>query len=340
MNYTKSLTKPPESFNDLNKWADYLEILCLSSEDKIITRDEIYDKLYGDKSDDETSIQTNELEDEDSRNEIEEYKSETNGEKVDNRLSKIGDIFEFLISRKALYEKQYPFLVTIAPKTIALKKDVSFKQYSYLGLLLSANLDYFSYFKPELTTNFEINSMHVFKKLFPIDANVEYFGKGALRGNIFSQNKLIDRIKKLAEVLNLKLSARFDEQEVGHSNTGDGGLDLIGWYDIFDDNNGKIVNFGQCACGKDWYNKQFDIHIAKWKNYIDTTHPILTTLITPTSYRKYDGSWYNNMKVYDCIIIDRLRFIRALTKKENSKVSFVNMAMVQKVMAIEMKYFS
>lgn len=340
MEYKKSLTAPPGSFSDLNKWSDYLEIFCLTSLDKIVTQDEIFDKLYGDKSDDESSVKSNEHEDEDDENDIEEYVSNNSSERTDVRLSKIGDIFEFLNSRKSLYGEHYPFQITRGPKTISLNKEISYRQYSYLGLLLSANLDYFSYYKPELTTNFELNSIHVFKKLFPIDAQIQYFGKGGQRNPIFTQNKLIDRVKKLAEVLGVKLSAYFDEEEIGHNNTGDGGLDLVGWFDLFDDNSGKVINFGQCACGKDWYNKQFDINAAKWQNFISTNHPILTTLITPASFRKYTGDWFNNMKIYDCIIIDRLRFVKSLNRKENSKVAHLNMEMVNTIKELNINYFN
>jgi len=340
MSYSKSLNRPPDNFTDLNKWGDYIEILCLTSLDKIISKDEIYDKLYGDKSDDENSVQSNESESEDGLYDITEYTVESSSERTDIRMSKIGDIFEFLKSRQSLYDQHYPFKISQSPQFITLKKESSFRQYSYLGLLISANLDYFSNYKHQLTTTFEVNSVYVFKKLFPTAANVEYFGKGAARSQIFSQNKLIDRLKQLSIILNIKLSSHFDENEIGHNNTGDGGLDLVGWCDLFDENSGKIVNFGQCACGKDWYHKQFDMNIAKWKNYISPNHPILTTLITPSSFRKYDGSWFNNMKIYDCIIIDRLRFIKSLTKRENSKVAFATMSIVEEIKKINMTTFN
>lgn len=340
MKYLRSLTKPPNSFGDTNKWADYLEVLCLTSMDNIISADDIYDKLYGDKSDDESSTSTNEYETEDGESDIVEYMVETSSEKSDVRQSKINDVFEFLVSRNSLFEDSYPFRVSLGPRYIKLNDNISFKQYSYLGLLISSNLDYFSYFKSDLTTNFELNSIFVFKKLFPENAKIEYFGKGAARSKIFSANKLIDRIKQLSEILQFPLASVFDEAEIGQNNTGDGGLDLVGWYDIADNNSGKIINFGQCACGKDWFNKQFDISMSKWKNYLHPRHPILTTLITPSSFRKYDGSWFNNMKIYDCIIIDRSRFLKSLRKRENSKVATVNMEMVKILKEINLSHFN
>lgn len=340
MNYLRSLAKPPDSFGNINKWADYIEALCLASIDKIITADDIYDKLYGDKSDDESSTSTIEYETEDGESDIDEYITESSSEKSDVRQSKINDVFEFLISRESLFKENYPFKISLGPRYIELNKKISMRQYSYLGLLISSNLDYFSYFKSDLTINFELNSLFVFKKLFPENAKIEYFGKGASRNSVFSANKLIDRIKQLSEVLKFPLAPIFNEDEIGHNNTGDGGLDLVGWYDIADDNSGKIINFGQCACGKDWFDKQFDISISKWKNYIHPLHPILTTLITPSSYRKYDGTWYNNMKIYDCIIIDRSRFLKSLRKKENSKVASINMEMVEKIKEINLNHFN
>ncbi len=340
MNYLKSLTKHPESLGDQNKWADYIEILCLTSLDKMITADFIYDKLYGDKSEDETSIESNEHESDDGETDINEYIAESKSERSDFRISKVNDFFEFLVSRNSLFKNHYPFKITLGPRSIKLDEELSFRQYSYLGLLISSNLDYFSYFKTELTTNFELNSLFVFRKLFPESAKIEYFGKGASRSEIFSASKLADRIKQLSEALNLPLASIFDPNEIGDTNTGDGGLDLVGWYDVADGNRGKIINFGQCACGKEWFDKQFDMNISKWQNFITHLHPILTTLITPSSYRKYDGSWYNNMKIYDCIIIDRSRFLKSLRKRENSKVAISNIKMVKKVKEINLNYFN
>lgn len=340
MNYLKSLTEPPQSFGDQNKWADYLEILCVSSMDKIVTADDIFDKLYGDKSDDEQSVESNEHESDDGEVDIAEYMVESTSERSDVRQSKINDQFEFLVSRQALFGDFYPFRISFAPRNIQLKERLSFKQYSYLGLLISSNLDYFSYFKPDLTTNFEINSLFVFKKLFPEQAKIEYFGKGAQRSSVFSDNKLIDRIRTLADKLKLPLTALVNEDEFGQNNSGDGGLDLVGWYDIGDDNSGKIINFGQCACGKEWFEKQFDISMDKWRNYLQTNHPILTTLLTPSSFRKYDGTWYKESKIYNCIIIDRLRFLKSLRKRENSKVASSNIDMIYKVMEINISHFN
>ena len=51
----KSITTYPRSFSDANKWADYIEILCLLSLDTDLTIDDIYDRISGDKSVDEES---------------------------------------------------------------------------------------------------------------------------------------------------------------------------------------------------------------------------------------------------------------------------------------------
>lgn len=340
MKYLKSLTKPPRSFGDQNKWADYLEALCLCSLDKVISANDIYDKLYGDKSDDEESVESNEHESDDEEVDLREYIVESYSERSDVRQSKINDQFEFLVARQTLFSEFYPFKVSLAPRSIELMERLSFKQYSYLGLLISSNLDYFSYFKPDLTKNFEINSLFVFRKLFPEQAQIEYFGNGAQRSSVFSANKLIDRVKILSEKLKLPLTNYATEDEIGKNNTGDGGLDLVGWFDIGDDNSGKIINFAQCACGKEWFDKQFDISMDRWSNYLQTNHPILTTLITPSSFRKYDGTWYKESKIYNCIIIDRLRFLKSLRKRENSKVAASNIDIINKVIKINISHFN
>ncbi len=335
---SKKLTVPPNSFGDQNKWADYIEILCLTSEDKIVTADDIYDKIYGDKSDDESDDY---LDDEWSDEiDLDNEPNMSHSEKEDRNKTKINDVFEFLISRVSLFNDLYPFKLSRSPSYLEIDNKLSFKQYSYLGLLISSNLDYFAKYRPKLTTSFEKNSVFVFKKLFPENANIEYFGKGSDRDNRFNANKLSDRLKQLSAVLKIPLSPDFDENEINNSNTGDGGLDLVGWFDIMDDNSGKIINFGQCACGKEWSDKQFDIHPAKWNNFLHLNQPIIRTLITPSSFRKYSGEWFKKMKIYDCIVIDRLRFLKSLRKKENSKVANSNFTIVEEIIGWNLDYFN
>lgn len=333
----KKLTTPPDGFGDKNKWADYLELLCITSLDKLISADEIFDKIFGDKSDDEAEDTS--LIDE-SEELVSEHLEETRGERDDIHKSKINEIFDFLESRLSLFDEYYPFQLSRAPRYIKLKEKLSNKNYSYLGLLASSNLDYLRMHKPILTTNFEINSVFVFKKLLPQDAKIEYFGKGNERGSVFSENKLYDRLLQLSGVLKTPISSLLDEADINASNTGDGGLDIVGWYDVMDDLSGKVIIFGQCACGLDWYDKQFDIHPAKWDNYITSSHPILRTLITPISFRNFDGGWFKKSKIFDCVIIDRYRFLRSLRKRENSKVAMSNFNIVEEVIKWNSDYFN
>lgn len=328
----KKITSPPDSFSDRNKWADYIELLCITSIDKNVALDDIYDMLFGDKSDDEID---NENEDDDEIN-----PDEAISEKKDKKKTKISDIFEFLKSREILFGEFYPFKISNSPLYIQMKSSQTFKHLSYLGLLASSNLDYLKTFQSSLTTNFERNSIFVFKKLFPIEADVEYFGKGNARGKVFTENKLSARIRQLSEVLNVPLSPVFDDTEVNDSNTGDGGLDIVGWINFEDNNNGKVINFAQCACGRDWYNKQFEIHDARWRTFLYINQPILRTLITPSSFRRYDGNWFKQMKIYDCILIDRLRFLKSLRKKENTKVALSNGQIIEEVISWNNEYFN
>ena len=85
----KKLTTPPDGFGDKNKWADYIELLCISSLDKIISADEIYDKIYGDKSDDEAE-DTGLIDD--SEDFVIEIEIESKGERDDIHKSKINQI--------------------------------------------------------------------------------------------------------------------------------------------------------------------------------------------------------------------------------------------------------
>lgn len=334
----KSITNYPKPFTDANKWADYIEILCLLSPDTDITVEDIYDRISGDKSEDE-EVEISE-----------EYRSETpldtqridNGSdsapKTDYRYNKIKDHFMLLSTRNIQFNQFYPFVISKKGNRITQVKKLSFKHYTYIYLLLSANLDYFKKFQFNLSHNFEEISLDVLKKLLPNTSQVHYFGSGGKRGGLFNANKLYDRIKILGEQLGVHLSSRCTEVNIGSRNTGDGGLDLVAWYDFKEKNVGMVTYFAQCACGKEWFDKQFESHTLNWESKLQLVNKPINLLFTPSCFRKLDGRWLNDAKIVDSIIIDRLRIIRHLTRRENSRNVFRNLSVIEQILKEKLLY--
>ena len=236
------------------------------------------------------------------------------------------------------FDKFYPFIISKKGNRITRVKKLSFKHYTYIYLLFSANLDYFKKFQPRLTHNFEEISLDVFRKFLPPTSHVHYFGSGGQRGGLFCKNKLYDRIKILSEQLGLHLSSYCTLENIGNNNLGDGGLDLVGWYDFKEKNVGMVTYFAQCACGKEWFDKQFESHSLNWENKLQFMNRPVNLLFTPSSFRKLDGHWLNESKIKDSIIVDRLRIIRHLSRRENSQNVFRNLDIIEDIFKERLRY--
>lgn len=333
----KSITTYPKSFNDTNKWADYIEILCLLSPDADLTVDDIYDRVSGDKSADEESEIFEDYILENSINITEMDKGSDSAPKTDFKYEKIRDYFKSLDARQAQFNSSYPFVISNQNRITRIDQ-FSNQHYTYIYLLFSANLDYFSKFLYQLSHNFEEISLDVFRKLLPPTSQVHYFGSGGKRGGLFQPNKLYDRIKILGAQLGLHLSSRCTEDSIGRNNSGDGGLDLVGWYDFKEKNVGMITYFAQCACGKDWFDKQFESHPLSWEGKLQLVNRPINVLFTPSSFRKLDGHWLNDGKIIDAIIIDRLRIVRHITLQESEQNVLRNNDMIEQIFKERLKY--
>ena len=333
----KSITTYPKSFNDTNKWADYIEILCLLSPDADLTVDDIYDRVSGDKSADEESEIFEDYILENSINITEMDKGSDSAPKTDFKYEKIRDYFKLLDARQAQFNSSYPFVISNQNRITRIDQ-FSNQHYTYIYLLFSANLDYFSKFLYQLSHNFEEISLDVFRKLLPPTSQVHYFGSGGKRGGLFQPNKLYDRIKILGAQLGLHLSSRCTEDSIGRNNSGDGGLDLVGWYDFKEKNVGMITYFAQCACGKDWFDKQFESHPLSWEGKLQLVNRPINVLFTPSSFRKLDGHWLNDGKIIDAIIIDRLRIVRHITLQESEQNVLRNNDMIEQIFKERLKY--
>ena len=333
----KSITTYPKYFSDANKWADYIEILCLLSPDADLTVDDIYDRVSGDKSADEESEIFEDYILENSINITEIDTGSDSAPKTDFKYKKIRDYFKLLDARQVQFNSFYPFVISNQNRITGIAQ-FSNEHYTYIYLLFSANLDYFSKFLYRLSHNFEEISLDVFKKLLPSNSQVHYFGSGGNRDGLFSPKKLYDRIKILGEQLNLYLSNYCTEDNIGKINSGDSGLDLVGWYDFKEKNAGMITYFAQCACGKDWFDKQFESHPINWGNRLEFMNTPINMLFTPSSFRKLEGSWLNEGKIKDTIIIDRLRIVRHLTLHESEQNVLRNKDMIEQIFKERLKY--
>lgn len=228
-------------------------------------------------------------------------------ERNDNRTRQVSDWFRHLRYREGVFGESYPFCLADDGDTLYVGESLSVKQKLYIFLLLASNNRYSRRHTNVLTSCFEVVSKEALKKLMPQGAEVHMFGSkhhGRYTGTLWQ------KINKLAEDLNERVVA--EERNFPPQNTGDGGLDVIGWVPTDDDLPSNLLVFGQCACTSDWVNKQHSSGPAAWMGKIAFKAPPSNVAFIPYFFRSTDGMWHNSDKIHQSVLIDRLRLSRIL----------------------------
>lgn len=281
--------------DDVNLYADFLELLVIFSRGDGVSEGEIQDRFYGEQD------KIDEREDKDERN---------NAELTDVKESFIKGIFSLIEERVSQYAELYPFELT-ENQIIFLKEDLTEPQKLYLFLLISSSLNYFKAFNSVITKDFEIVAFETIKALLPT-FEVRHFGKLSAYTGTAKQ-----KIQQLAVDIGLPV----DEDElnsIGERNNQERGLDVVSWLPFEDKCYNKVVFLCQCACGKQYESKQHDIR--RFENYYRfyKAKPQMTlfipySLINPKKNKFYHSDYIED----DYLIFERLRIL-FLSRKNDS----------------------
>ncbi|HNX76649.1 MAG TPA: hypothetical protein PLM07_12610 [Candidatus Rifleibacterium sp.] len=323
----KNFRLPNEDF-ELNDWLDHIEFLCCISQDGSITESAVVDRFFdennncphtaalalGNDSDfpelSENYFDSSDLID-DEIIVLDIYDSQLH----DRITDKIRNLFTSLACRTGAYGDDYPFITN--NRSLKLKDNLTPLQSLYIALLFSSLL--------KLATKTGINRLgHLFeelcepafRRLTPAGASNFFFGSGSCRNSSdVITGSFFDKVKKLCSLLHLQPHPNFTKENAGRHNNGDGGLDWVGLLEFGDSQFSQPVFFGQCACGQNWVDKQFDAHQSKWKNYIHLCNAYLTYHFIPRNFRKDSLEWYNPLEIIDVVLIDRFRLMKLLRQE-------------------------
>jgi hypothetical protein len=321
---------PLEQLNQLPRdrapyvWADYAEILCLVSEDRLFTRDDLLDTMR-----DMRDLHVDVLP-------PEETEDITRAEANDRERRRLDDYFSHLTLRQGLFGEAYPFVLDEAGNVIRVRDPLAHAQELYVFLLLCSNLRHLSDHIQVLTRCFEVLSREVLEALLPAGAGAHLFGAkhgGHYVGSFWDKlNTLAADLKEKVVVPREKLRGR----------NGDGGLDLVGWIPMGDDGDeasGFPVIFGQCACSKEeWPAKQADIDFHKWRKRITFEVQPYNLLFVPFFLRRAHDEWERALEIGNTVLVDRLRilfFLRqnAAVIRQMESFPIVEAALAQRVPA-------
>lgn len=275
-----------------NRMCDYIELQCLISQDKIISKDDVIAWFNEECEDDGT---------------------EMHADLSDRRTAKIESYFEQISFRSKATGDYYPF--TYDNECLIVSDVYSLEQLQYIVLLLSSNFSAFDKSSAQLiATYFEDYCLHYFSCLVPANATNYIFGTSRSGGE-FTGN-LRSRIEKLAKHLNAQTTKTFDNDPKYDVSAGDGGLDLISILKI-DEATHLPVALGQCTCSYDkWEGKQMEISQERWGRRLDPLAPISQFVFVPFFCRDAGGKFEKPTMITTCLI-DRLRFMKLLKMNES-----------------------
>lgn len=275
-------------------YADYVELNALFLKEEVTIAD-ISDKLQDVK--DFNILETEELDAiEKNLTEVASLEAERN----DIIAERFYSIFDICRDRQNLYtDDEYPFIVS--ENQIKLKKDLSDKQKTYILLLLCSNLNYFDLIKHELTTDFELLSYYALKSYLPAKAIVRSFGKNS---NYTGNAKT--KIKSLAKEIGIKLNEN-KFSCISPRNVQERGCDLVAWIPFTDKIPNIFIIISQCACGKNWDQKQFDTEFFKGYFYFEKS-PI-HIMFVPCAITNTGEKFYQHDRILDHLFFDRKRII-------------------------------
>jgi len=280
------IKKPNEPKYKISYFCDYIELLCLLQNSDILSISDIIVRL-------DLKIDLHK------KNEIGDLSSEIS----DDNDEYVYNLFEILKKRAEHFKETYPFIVN--SRNIKMKINLNSEHKSYIFLLLCSNLETFKEYQIVLTDDFEKFSFTVLKKIFNDKIILKKFGKNKTISDY--SGKLFEKLEKLSQDLNLNI--KIPSKKLSKYNSGDGGIDLIAWYNCEEiNNNYTMVYLFQCASGKNWLKKQDDTD--KFQNLIDLSkNYVISGMIIPFDNRDIDRDFLEEKDITIKLILDRIRLL-------------------------------
>jgi hypothetical protein len=218
------------------------------------------------------------------------------------------DILNYVQIRSSAFAGAYPFEISDDQDTIAVAYDNSPKQRLYLALLLASSLRTLEKGRRNgVARAFEEVSFAVFSKLLPPGSEVRPTWAAAGEADPY-KGTLFQKLTALAA--DLRCTPNFVEADFNPNDTGDGGMDIVGWHPMSDFRSGMPIAMAQCGCSRDdWEHKQLEAHPVKHSQRLPVMHPWANYYFMPLDFRRADGDWAKKSDLAEVIIVDRLRIL-------------------------------
>lgn len=302
-----NLDRPPGS-PQLHRWADWAEVLCLTSGGLSIP--DLASEVEARKD----TLHT-ELDDEvepDNRSAEELKNPFTSPDQFSDAVARrANDTFALIATRSVAYGEAYPFELDSAGRRLSLRSS-RMDRLIYLYLLACAGLRYVPSKADQtlFSTRFEWLSLDAFRSHMPAAAEVHLFGDNPVAGSRYT-GQIADKIRQLGqdirEEIRVDLAAEFPPP-----GSGDNGLDLVSWLPMGDAAPGVLSAFGQCAATPKWVEKQHSSSADAWESIFGFTVRPTNVCVIPYDFRKLDGDWYAKHSLHGAFLLDRRRLMATL----------------------------
>ncbi|HEX8675398.1 MAG TPA: hypothetical protein VF710_26115 [Longimicrobium sp.] len=325
-------TVPPAY--DEHAWADYIEMLCLVDPDRFVSRADVADRIRERKDVGELTAEPGVDGDPVAAPEDLAREDFEEPELDDARAERLDGWFRHLVFRAGVVGEAYPFIVDAGGRSVERRAELTELQRLYVFLLLCSSLRYVRRHHP-LTTGFEQLGLEGMRRMLPDGSDLYIFGKGGPVERY--TGTLWEKMGQLAD--DLKSIRTAERRDFPDTDTGDGGLDLVGWVPHPDELPSRLVLFAQCACTENWVAKQATSGFTQWVNRIKFLAPPANMVFIPFLYRAADGRWHKEDTIRQSILIDRLRLLRLLTGSPAAVVPAGAVATVDGALATEEPVF-
>lgn len=310
-------------------WADFIEIACLSTLDKVATAQTLRRGFLGiDVSGADTELF-------DSPEMDLANGADARPRRADEFERLINDGFQHAEDRERQYGNLYPFAVDKGARRLALKEPLSEGNKLYVALLLCSNHRYVPGQQHALTRGFEVMCWHALKSLLPDGSDIRLAGTthaGSAIGIPAASSKKPDKLRAMAALLRTK--AEIGEDVFWAQDTGDEGADLLGIVPFGEEETPEeIVVLGQCATSNDnWAGKQHDAAASKWMPLLGLLAPNLNFLFLASSPRRYGNSFERGViRGGHSTWLDRQRILRRLAGRADGHGEQAQTFMTDKV---------
>lgn len=218
------------------------------------------------------------------------------------------DILNYVQIRSASFSEAYPFEISDDVDTISVAYNGSPKQRLYLALLLASSMRTLEKSRRNgVARAFEEVSLAVFSKLLPPGSEIRATWASAGSAAPY-EGTLFQKLTALAA--DLRCTANFSEADFNSADTGDGGMDIVGWHPMSDSRSGTPIAMAQCGCSRDdWEHKQLEAHPVKHSQRLPVMHRWTNYYFMPLDFRRTDGDWAKKSDLAEVIIIDRSRIL-------------------------------